>query len=110
MTARVSGILILPTGKPQRLIFFNCKYRSSWTGKSDVATDMFIRDLSSFIIDKLASDFYPIILIFAARLRVGAVAQLVEQWTENPCVAGSTPAHTTKKPQFIAEVFLFYSF
>jgi hypothetical protein len=26
----------------------------------------------------------------------GAVAQLVEQWTENPCVAGSTPAHTTK--------------
>ncbi len=25
----------------------------------------------------------------------GAVAQLVEQWTENPCVAGSTPAHTT---------------
>jgi hypothetical protein len=27
----------------------------------------------------------------------GAVAQLVEQWTENPCVAGSTPAHTTQK-------------
>ena len=27
----------------------------------------------------------------------GAVAQLVEQWTENPCVAGSTPAHTTVK-------------
>ena len=26
----------------------------------------------------------------------GAVAQLVEQWTENPCVAGSSPAHTTK--------------
>jgi len=26
---------------------------------------------------------------------LGAVAQLVEQWTENPCVAGSTPAHTT---------------
>jgi len=21
---------------------------------------------------------------------------LVEQWTENPCVAGSSPAHTTK--------------
>jgi hypothetical protein len=63
-----------------------------------------------FKITKLASDFYLIILIFAARLRVGAVAQLVEQWTENPCVAGSTPAHTTKKPQFFAEVFLFYSF
>ncbi len=27
----------------------------------------------------------------------GAVAQLVEQWTENPCVAGSIPAHTTLK-------------
>ena len=27
----------------------------------------------------------------AARL-VGQVAQLVEQWTENPCVAGSIPA------------------
>jgi hypothetical protein len=25
------------------------------------------------------------------------IAQLVEQWTENPCVAGSTPARTTKK-------------
>ena len=25
----------------------------------------------------------------------GAVAQVVEQWTENPCVAGSTPASTT---------------
>ncbi len=25
----------------------------------------------------------------------GAVAQLVEQRTENPCVAGSIPAHTT---------------
>jgi hypothetical protein len=26
---------------------------------------------------------------------VGTVAQSVEQWTENPCVAGSIPAHTT---------------
>ena len=25
----------------------------------------------------------------------GVIAQLVEQWTENPCVAGSTPARTT---------------
>ncbi len=28
---------------------------------------------------------------------VGAVAQSVEQRTENPCVAGSIPAHTTSK-------------
>lgn len=27
----------------------------------------------------------------------GAVAQLVEQRTENPCVAGSIPARTTKQ-------------
>ena len=43
--------------------------------------------------------------IFAARLNKGifalkfkqdgAVAQLVEQWTENPCVGGSIPPHTT---------------
>ena len=25
----------------------------------------------------------------------GSVAQLVEQWTENPCVAGSIPARAT---------------
>jgi hypothetical protein len=29
-------------------------------------------------------------------LRKGTIAQLVEQRTENPCVAGSNPAGTTK--------------
>ena len=43
----------------------------------------------------------------------GAVAQLVEQRTENPCVAGSIPAHTTntnKKPykSIIYEVFFIW--
>ena len=41
--------------------------------------------------------------IFAARFEIdsaaggikGAVAQLVEQRTENPCVGGSIPPHTT---------------
>ena len=28
----------------------------------------------------------------------GTLAQVVEQWTENPCVLGSTPRGTTKKP------------
>ena len=28
----------------------------------------------------------------------GAVAQLVEQRTENPCVGGSIPPHTTERP------------
>ncbi len=31
---------------------------------------------------------------------IGVVAQVVEQWTENPCVAGSTPADTTFKKAF----------
>ena len=34
--------------------------------------------------------------IFAAPKGYGAVAQSVEQRTENPCVAGSIPAHTTE--------------
>ena len=29
----------------------------------------------------------------------GAIAQLVEQRTENPCVPGSIPGGTTQKPQ-----------
>ncbi len=36
----------------------------------------------------------------------GAVAQLVEQRTENPCVAGSIPAHTTKKAQQMLGFFM----
>ena len=35
-------------------------------------------------------------------LKVGALAQLVEQWTENPCVPGSIPGGTiVKKPSFM---------
>lgn len=39
----------------------------------------------------------------------GAVAQMVEQWTENPCVAGSIPAETTilKIYTRLSSVFLF---
>jgi hypothetical protein len=29
----------------------------------------------------------------------GALAQMVEQWTENPCVPGSIPGGTTLKPE-----------
>ena len=31
--------------------------------------------------------------------KTGVIAQLVEQRTENPCVPGSIPGDTTKKPQ-----------
>ena len=45
----------------------------------------------------------------------GAIAQLVEQRTENPCVPGSIPGGTTKKKRGIATqqrvipLFLFFS-
>ena len=35
--------------------------------------------------------------IFAPTLLDGDIAQLVEQWTENPCVGGSNPSITTKE-------------
>jgi 5-methylthioribose kinase len=34
--------------------------------------------------------------IFAVR-KEGAIAQSVEQWTENPCVPGSIPGGTTEQ-------------
>jgi len=33
----------------------------------------------------------------------GTLAQLVEQWTENPCVPGSIPGGTTKNPLLIID-------
>jgi hypothetical protein len=41
----------------------------------------------------------------APKLSEGAVAQLVEQRTENPCVGGSIPPHTTN-PENISGFFL----
>ena len=38
-------------------------------------------------------------LIFAPVKRQGAIAQLVEQRTENPCVPGSIPGGTTINPE-----------
>jgi hypothetical protein len=38
----------------------------------------------------------------------GAVAQSVEQRTENPCVGGSIPPHTTTKPLIKSEAFFIY--
>ena len=41
----------------------------------------------------------------------GAIAQLVEQRTENPCVPGSIPGGTTQKADFLTRVsfFLLYA-
>lgn len=42
------------------------------------------------------------------RNRNGTIAQLVEQWTENPCVPGSNPGSTTLiKPDTYVSGFLF---
>ena len=38
----------------------------------------------------------------------GALAQLVEQWTENPCVPGSIPGGTTYNPNSNIRVFCFH--
>jgi hypothetical protein len=47
----------------------------------------------------LISQFQIIALIFASAFQqVGVLAQLVEQWTENPCVPGSIPGDTTRNP------------
>ena len=45
---------------------------------------------------------------FAVRTKLGfgAIAQLVEQRTENPCVAGSNPAGTTKNLREIWGLFV----
>jgi hypothetical protein len=40
----------------------------------------------------------------------GTLAQLVEQWTENPCVPGSIPGGTTKTTTSKVVVFCFSSF
>ena len=37
----------------------------------------------------------------------GALAQLVEQRTENPCVPGSIPGGTTAKPEHLFGFFVF---
>jgi len=48
--------------------------------------------------------------IFAlAKTKQGTLAQLVEQWTENPCVPGSIPGGTTKKPLNLSGFFYFYN-
>ena len=44
-------------------------------------------------------------LAFEKESNVGAIAQLVEQRTENPCVPGSIPGGTTQKRLRIFEVF-----
>ncbi len=37
----------------------------------------------------------------------GTLAQLVEQWTENPCVRGSIPRGTTKREFYLIELFFY---
>ena len=35
-------------------------------------------------------------LFYFYKKDIGTLAQMVEQWTENPCVPGSIPGGTTK--------------
>ena len=52
---------------------------------------------SFFEIDRIGTNYLNRNSYFCHPKREGVIAQLVEQWTENPCVAGSTPARTTLK-------------
>ena len=45
--------------------------------------------------------------IFALSIK-GALAQLVEQWTENPCVPSSILGGTTESPDIFVWGFLFW--
>ena len=51
------------------------------------------------------------IFALAKRDKVGVIAQLVEQRTENPCVPGSIPGDTTKKKvsKIHLETFFLYA-
>ena len=46
-------------------------------------------------------------LYLCIRKQRGTIAQLVEQWTENPCVASSNLAGTTEKLTFQSAFFCF---
>ena len=45
----------------------------------------------------------------SSKTKFGAIAQLVEQRTENPCVPGSIPGGTTKKTSILEVFFVLYS-
>ncbi len=49
-------------------------------------------------------------LAFEKESNVGAIAQLVEQRTENPCVPGSIPGGTTKKKRHIFMSLFFINY
>jgi hypothetical protein len=53
----------------------------------------------------MGSSFFQKICTFAPVINKGALAQLVEQRTENPCVPGSIPGGTTLKTLAFARVF-----
>ena len=63
------------------------------------STDFFIK---TFAHSKITPTFAPVIK------NDGAIAQLVEQRTENPCVPGSIPGGTTVKKQLLKRVAAFF--
>ena len=73
--------------KHEKDAFFEKKYQNIWSYQ------------------KKAVPLHPL-LRFLLNAR-GAIAQLVEQRTENPCVPGSIPGGTTKKTLRFLKVFFF---
>ena len=67
----------------------------------DILYLLFILDVACFVLR--STNF---LYICNTKIK-GTIAQLVEQWTENPCVPGSIPGGTTKREKNIAFFSLF---
>ena len=68
---------------------------------------MFHLNFLSFIENEINFSPEQFLFLHLPTIKKGAIAQLVEQRTENPCVAGSIPAGTTSKASTLSRLFCF---
>src|SRR5690606_5613771 len=82
----------------------------SINGKKQMAFFTFLFGYPKFEIIFAPSYGKPIVYLRRAQAKTtfGALAQLVEQWTENPCVPGSIPGGTTTNPRNLDDYGGFY--
>ncbi len=76
--------------------FFLCKINLLFLRYFDLHYFFLKKNIKKF--GQLKKSLY--LCIALEKARFGAVAQSVEQRTENPCVGGSIPSHTTKNLKF----------
>ena len=63
--------------------------------------EIFLKKLAKCLVERNNSTTFALAKKKSSFLTVGAIAQMVEQRTENPCVPGSIPGGTTKKELLI---------